>query len=701
MGRHILITVEEGIARVTLDAPEEKVNILNAAFLAEFDSIAGELAARRDLQGALVLSAKKGGFIAGADIGAIEGVTDPAAGTALAREGQRIFDRWAALPFPVVAAIHGHCMGGGTEFALACHGRVAADDAAIALPETRLGILPGFGGTQRLPRLISVQKALDMVLSGRTMGAEEASRTGLVDAVVPKDRLLERATELVREAANDRRRIEAARKTKRGGLRNLLLERTAPGRALLFRVAEKNLRQKIGRHYPAPLKALEVMRKGLGMPLKQGLELEALELGRLIITPECKNLIHVYHLSQRPKKGAELAAEPLEIRKAAVLGAGVMGGGIAQLLASKKISVILKDIRPEAVEKGLDHAREIFTRKFAKKGLGEEAVIKNMGFITGTTSYREFEGVDLVVEAVVENMGVKQAVLKEVEETLSEASLIATNTSALSVTELQKVSARPQRVGGLHFFNPVDRMPLVEVVRGEQTSEQTAATLFATAVRLGKTPIIVADRPGFLVNRLLVAYLLEAVMLAEAGVERVSLDKRVKDFGLPMGPFRLIDEVGIDIAAEVGTTLAGAFPYLATCPLLERAVESGLVGKKGGAGFYLYHGEHSAGSNPEADILLGLRPEREATGEDVERLLYLILNEAGRCLEEQVAIAPEDVDTGMVFGAGFPPFLGGPCRWADNRGLQGVVLSLEKLAKTLGPRFEPCEYLKRRERFYS
>lgn len=700
MSKAVSYTVQEGIAVVTLDAPEGSVNILNADFLQELAETANRLSAEKGVQGTVVTSAKPGGFIAGADIRQIEGVDYPEQGANLARQGQRIFGLWAALPFPVVAAVHGHCMGGGTEFILACHYRVAAEDAAIALPEVKLGILPGFGGTQRLPRLVSIEKALNIILSGRTVRAAEALKIGLADRSVPQDALCDAAVALAREAAQAPGRLLAERQRKKRGMRTFFLEKTPPGRALLFSQVRQTVLRQTGGHYPAPLQALEVVRRGQTLSLEEGLKLEAEALGRLVTTPECKNLIHVFFLSQRPKKGAGVTVEAQPVQRAAVLGAGVMGGGIAQLLASRGIPVLLKDIRQDAVDAGMEHARELFRLTLAKRGQDEAAVSKKMELLTGTTGYDGFSEVDLVIEAVVEKMGVKQAVLQESEGLLGAGAVFATNTSALSVSELQSVAERPGNVGGLHFFNPVERMPLVEIIRGEGTADRTVATLFEVARRLGKTPIVVADRPGFLVNRLLGAYLNEACLLAAAGAGWQSLDRLAKGFGMPMGPFRLIDEVGIDIAAEVGKTLCGAFPYLTESPLLEMAVSNGLKGKKGGRGFYLYPPGKKPAPNRDIGQQLGLRTVRSATTSDWRRLLLLMVNEAGRCLEEGLVTSPEDVDTGMVFGTGFPPFYGGLCRWADAEGLPALVAELEELAKEQGERFAPCDYLRGRKGFY-
>lgn len=700
MSRYATVTIEDEVALVTLGAPQEKVNVLNGAFLQELDEIAGGLASRTDLAAAVVISSKAGGFIAGADIGEISKVDDADCGTELARRGQQIFARWAALPIPVVAAIHGHCMGGGTEFALACGFRVAAQTAAIALPEIKLGILPGFGGTQRLPRLVPLETALEMILTGKTVRAKRALSSGLVDRVVSPEGLKQDAIALARQAAADPAPLLAARKRKLNGWRQLLLEKNPLGRALLFSQASQRARKTTGGHYPAPPKALEVIRQGLSLPLDRGLEIEAIALGELVVTPECKNLVHVFYLSQRGKKGAGVEAEPLPVKRAAVLGAGVMGGTISWLLADKGIPTVLKDIAPKAVDAGLDHARDLFCKGLKKRGLGEEALPEKMKKLAGTTDYEQLAEPDLVIEAVVEKMAVKQAVLAEVEPLLAPQGVFATNTSALSVSELQAVAQHPERVGGMHFFNPVNRMPLVEIIRGDQTSDQTVATLFETATRLGKTPITVSDRPGFLVNRLLMAYLNEACLAAGEAVEWRSLDRLATRFGLPMGPFRLLDEVGLDIGAEVGKTIATAFPYLPESPILSRMAAQGWKGKKGGKGFYCYPAKGEPVPNPELGKVLAKSYAREATEADLRRLLLMMVNEAGRCLNEGIVAEAADIDTGMVFGTGFPPFRGGLCRWADEEGLAKLVRELLHLADRHGSRFAPCDYLNSHTRFY-
>ncbi len=684
------------IAVVTLDLPDEKVNILREDFLRALERSALRLGSEKGVKGAVVLSAKAAGFIAGADIDAIARVRTPEHGSRLAREGQRILDLWSRLPFPVVAAVHGHCIGGGTEFALSCTARLCTVDAHFSLPEVKLGIFPGFGGTQRLPRLVGLENALDMVLSGRTIRAPEALRIGLVDEVASTD-LLSDALALARQLADSPASRQRPRVFGAKIVRRLVLEKNPVGRSVLFRQARAGVLKKTKGHYPAPLKALEVIRRGIDIPIEKGLELEAQEIGPLLASGVCKNLVHVFSLSQRPKKDPSLASKGIDVRRAAVLGAGVMGAGISHLLISKGIPVVLRDIDQGAIEQALSQVRRLLQGRSKKLDEAEE---RRLELITGTTRLWGFEEADLVIEAVAERMGVKQSVLRETEPHMYPGAIFATNTSALSLSELQKAAERPEMIGGLHFFNPVHRMPLVEIVRSGQTSERTVATLVSFALKLGKIPVLVADSPGFLVNRLLGVYLNEAALLVEEGIDWQALDRLMEEFGFPMGPFRLIDEVGIDIAVEVAATLGASFSYLPLSTLLEKANLAGIKGKKDGAGFYLYEKGSRSRPNPQMQEQIHTSSVRRPGVRDRKRLLYLMVNEAGRCLEEGVVSAPEDVDAGMVFGAGFPPFRGGICRWADRTGLGEIREKLIELAWGARERFTPCPYLSQRESFY-
>ena len=599
----------QGIALLTLDVPDASVNVLSSALMQKLDKLVAQLETENDLTAVVLLSNKASGFVAGADISEIENVSDPEVGAELARNGQRIFTRLEKLRVPVIAALHGHCMGGGTELALACHYRIAAENLAVALPETRLGILPGFGGTQRLPRLIPLDKALGMILSGKTLHANQAKACGLVDKVVPIEKLKESAIDFARQAAANPASIINSRRQRTGGFKNWLAK-TPVGSKVVLSMARKQTLQTTAGHYPAPLKALEVIGETLGKTLERGLAVEAQALGDLIVTPESKNLIHIFHLTQRHKKTLKQSDIKLPT-DVAVLGAGVMGSGIAQLVAEKGIDVYLKDIDEAVVEKGLDFIRSSLASKYKKRGKGSDAVEKTMKHVTGTIDFKHFDKVDLVIEAVVEKLDIKQNVLQEVESHLEPQATFATNTSALSVTALQNSGKRPSQVGGLHFFNPVSRMPLVEIIRGDNSSDTTVDLLLAFSDKLGKTPITVADRPGFLVNRLLMVYLNEAGLLAEEGFDWLGLDHQIIKFGLPMGPFRLIDEVGIDVAAEVGTTLCNAFSYLPESRLMREASVAELLGKKGHKGFYSYPTKGKPTPNLAIDQLLKLKRDQD------------------------------------------------------------------------------------------
>jgi len=697
-------TTDSGIAVIILDNKDAKLNVLSTPFMdaleAAIDTVAGQ-----NPKAVIIRSGKSRGFVAGANIEEIEKIETTKEGYEKSRQGQTTFQKIAELPMPTIAAVNGHCMGGGTELILACDYRLAAKDSAkIALPEVNLGIYPGWGGTQRLPRLISLQTALDIILTGKSYNAYRAYKSGLVDKMVPDaildDYAVEFAEEIIEKGG---KKYLETRKKKTGGLTNSMLEKNPLGRSVVWSQARKNVMKKTGGNYPAPLKAIDVIKKGLSTSLEQGLIIEAEGLGELITTPEHKNLLHVYHLNERPKKqtGVEGDVKPAEVKNTAVLGAGVMGGGIAQLLAYNDYSVRMKDIAQEAVVQGLEHAQSIFDKAVKKHKLTKIERDRKVENISSTLDYKGFGRADFVIEAVVERMPVKQSVLKEVEDYLPEDAIFASNTSALSITELQSVAKHPKRVGGMHFFNPVHKMPLVEVIRGEKTDDRTVATIFDFAKKLGKTPIVVQDSPGFLVNRLLGVYLNEACLLAEEGYDFEWMDKVVRKFGMPMGPFRLIDEVGIDIAADVSETLSVAFgSYLQESSLLQKVHDFGLLGKKQNKGFYIYEKGHSKSVNDDIrQFVSGTKKPNEE--EVVQRMMYLMVNEASRCLEEEVVRTPHDIDIGMIFGTGFPPFHGGLCKYADTRGFTAITDQLNKFAESYGSRFEPTEYLRENEGFYN
>jgi 3-hydroxyacyl-CoA dehydrogenase/enoyl-CoA hydratase/3-hydroxybutyryl-CoA epimerase len=665
---------EDSIAIVTIDCPEAKVNTLDEKLLHALEKTAKELFIQEEIDAIVVVSGKPKGFIAGADINIIENVTDQKTAENMARRGQEVFQLWADIKQPVVAAINGHCLGGGLEFALACDARLGAPDAQLGLPEVKLGILPGFGGTQRMPRIVGLTKALELILAGRILPAEKALQAGLLDKVTDQTNLCEQAINFARTYKTGVTRNQP------GGWKRWLLECNPLGRSLLFNKSSEMLARQTKGHYPAPVKALAVMRKTYSMPLQEGLSIEAQALGELAISKESKNLVHIYNLSQRAKHNPVPDIKPVEIASTAVLGAGVMGSGIAWLLARKGLNVLLKDISETAVASGLQRIRSWAEKR--NSNANQAAFMR----IKGEIKDESFSEVDLVIEAVQENMDVKKLVLQQTEQWLSSSAIFASNTSSLSITEMQNTSKRPEQVVGLHFFNPVELMPLVEIIRGKRTSDQTIATTFNLTNKLGKTPILVADSPGFLVNRLLVVYLNEACLLVDEGVDWQSIDKMAVDFGMPMGPFRLIDEVGIDIANEVGKILCRAFPYLQESPLLQKIESAGYLGKKQKQGFYRYQEKNKPRENQNIAKILA-ETKREASNEDWQRLTMLMIAEASRCLEEEIVARAEDIDTGMVFGTGFPPFRGGLCRWADQLPYEEKQTAVNKFPARYGERF--------------
>ncbi|MEJ2367004.1 MAG: 3-hydroxyacyl-CoA dehydrogenase NAD-binding domain-containing protein [Acidobacteriota bacterium] len=697
---------EDGIGLVTLDLSGEKINKLSAAVMEELDALLDRMRDEKDLKAAVFISGKDNIFIAGADIEEIKAVTDEENAYEVARKGQLVIDKVSHLPFPTVAAIHGACVGGGLEFVLACTHRIATDDkkTRLGLPEVKLGIIPGFGGSQRLPRLIGLQQALKIILNGSTVDGRKARKIGLAHACVPKNRLLDEALKLASKAAAGKAPRPAF---KPKGMVNRILESTPFGRSVIFKKSREMVLKATGGHYPAPLAALDAVREGRGLRMDKALEVEAKKIPPLIVSATSKNLINLFFMTEDVKRQTGTAGDtaPLQIRRAGVLGAGVMGGGIAQLLAQRGVTVRLKDIKEEFLGKGLAEAQRLFNRRVKRRRMKRHEAEDAMSRISPALAYDGFRTLDFVVEAVVEKLEVKRAVLKEVQEAASESLVFATNTSSLPITQIAEGAPRPDRVVGMHFFNPVHRMPLVEVIRGKETSDEAAATVFALAKRLGKMPVVCQDGPGFLVNRLLMPYLNEAAYLLEEGVPMEVLDSVMTGFGMPMGPVRLMDEVGLDTAYHVGQFLSSCFPdRMPPAPLMEKVFQEGMLGKKSGIGFYFYFDGKQGPGNPDAIKLLPGEPPGINADTLVERMVLPMINEASRILEEKIVETPQDVDLGMIMGTGFPPFRGGLLRYADSLGAGHVADRLKALAEEAGPRFAPSpslvEMASRGKRFF-
>lgn len=684
-----------GLATVIFDLPGRKVNVFTREVLAELDSLLAELAERRDIRCLILLSGKPDNFIAGADIDEIAAVEDPAAAEEGVRHGQRLFSRWSALPFPTVAAVRGTCLGGGTELCLASTHTLISDraDIRIGLPEVRLGIVPAWGGCARLPRRVGIAAALDIILAGKAINSRKAFRIGLADALLPDASFLHEVRDWAASAAAAGR--DARR---RSDLKRLLLEKNPLGRRIVFNQARKRVLARTGGQYPAPLRAIEIVEAGVTRGLDAALDAEARAAGELAVSPLCKNLVHVFRLVEGAKRNGS-TAEPLPVRAAAVLGAGVMGGAIAQLIADRaNIPVRLKDIGTEPLASGLAHAASLFDQQVERRRLSRSAAKTKMGLLHPTLDYSGFEGLDLVIEAIVENLEVKRQVFAEVAGHMPEGAVLASNTSSLSIDLIAADTPRPERVVGMHFFNPVHRMPLVEVIGGDRTSEEVLTTIVQFARRLGKTPVVVGNGPGFLVNRLLGFYMTEALWLLDEGFSVADIDRAMTDWGMPMGPLTLIDEVGIDVVVKVGHILAAAFGDRLPQPSwADRLAESGRLGAKAGLGIYRYEKGRRKAPDPEIGRLFEL-PQPTRAGEPsrfVDRMVLPMVNEAARCLAEGVVRSPADLDLAMIMGTGFPPFRGGLCRWADQQGLGDLKSVLERLSSEVGGRFRPSDALER------
>jgi 3-hydroxyacyl-CoA dehydrogenase/enoyl-CoA hydratase/3-hydroxybutyryl-CoA epimerase len=678
----------DGIATLTLDRQGSSANIFDVGALEELDAHLATLEARSDVRGLLIVSAKPKIFIAGADLNSFAGASVEKLGEIVGL-GHRIFTRLERLPFPSVAAINGVCLGGGCELALACDWRVGSLDKStkIGLPETQLGILPAWGGSVRLPRLVGLPQALAVILAGKQLVAQQAQKIGLVDDVAHPEYL-----------------VAAARKLLARGKRPTPtppdLMSSVALRPIVAMKARRDVLAKTHGHYPAPLKALEVALCALGQPLETGLALEKAAFLELVQTPQCRSLMSIFFLQERAKKlklpeGAHGTGRP--VQRVAVIGAGVMGAGIAQWSAARGYPTILKDVAPAALAKGLKSAEKIFQDGVKKKKLTPAEATAGLDRITATSDDVPLHGVDLVIEAALEKLEVKQAIFRQLEARSAPHTVLATNTSALSIDAIASGLADPGRVVGIHYFNPVHRMQLVEIVRGPRTSPAALDTALTYVKAIGKLPVLVQDSPGFLVNRILLPYMVEAVRLFAEGVSPERLDRVMLDFGMPMGPARLSDEVGLDVAQHVAVDLqnrlAKPVPINDT---LARMIAKGWLGKKNGTGFYVFPSEKGAKEklNPAlAEFQSAGLGAKQDDATLLDRMVLVMINEAARVLEEGVVAAPEDVDFGMIFGTGWAPFRGGPLRYADTRGVADVVARLRKLQSEVAPHFEPCARL--------
>lgn len=705
MGQNFRFKIVDEFVVIEFDQPDSKANVLSAASLQELQQIFLQLASKQVLKGVCILSCKPDIFIAGADIKEIEKITSASEGQAKAQAGQKILNDLEKLAVPTVALINGACLGGGLELALACDYRLAAfgDKVKIGLPEVKLGIIPGFGGTKRLSRLVGLQKGLSMILSGEAVSANEALKIGLVDGLVSQKRLLQEGIRLLSEKGKKRKHYKP--KLVKGFAAGFL-DKSFIGQAILKSKSEEFVLKATKGFYPAPLKALDVVIKNYNSSLESALEREAKVFGELVITPVSKNLVSVFYLAEKYKKAKWVEAVPRQVRKCALLGAGVMGGGIAQLFSSFGYPVRMKDITYEALGRALRQAKEVYDYGVKKKKIKPNQVALGMGLISPVTNYTGFVNADLIVEAVVEDMKVKKSVWREVSNFAKPDAIFASNTSCLSVAQMTEQEKNKERVVGMHFFNPVHRMPLIEIIRTPFTNDETIATVVEFSKKIGKTPIVVKDSCGFLINRILIPYLNEAGFILDEGAGFERIDEICLKFGMPMGPFTLVDEIGLDVGHKVALILEESFGKRMKVPeILRKVYSEKWFGKKVAKGFYIHKPEGKTPNREVYGLAAGRRNFSLSDEKILKRLLCKMINEAAMCLQEKICPEPSDIDIGMIMGTGFPPFRGGLLRYADTLGASNIVRDLLDFEKeTKQGRFNPCSYLiemaEKKEKFY-
>ncbi len=692
--------VMDGIAVITINVPGQPQNTLGAGLRAEIGPLMERLQKDTSIKAAVLLSGKSDSWIAGADIDELASAKSGAELAALARAGHTLLKSIEGGRVPIIAAINGTCMGGGLEIALACRYRIATEHrkTTLALPEVQLGLCPGLGGTQRLPRLIGLQGALEMMLTGKNIRARKALQIGLVNELVHPSILRAIAIKRARELYEGRPMPDSSRKGK--GVGTLLLEENPVGRSVIFRKAREGVMEKTRGNYPAPLAILDVVHEGYTHGADAGYTREIETFAQLAETPVSRKLITIFFATTALKRDSGVegdAPAPQRITKLGVLGAGFMGAGIAAVSAMQGIPVRLKDAQHERVLKGMAAVRDVLREKLVRKQVTRQEYDDQLSLVSGTVTYQGFGNAPLVIEAVFEDLDVKHQVVRELEPVVSPTTIIASNTSTIPITDIAQVAVRPENIIGLHFFSPVQKMPLLEIIVTPRTSPQAITTSVAYGKRIGKTCIIVNDAPGFYVNRILAPYINEAGKLLDEGCAIDAIDEALLAFGFPVGPITLLDEVGLDIAAKSGKIMLASFGARMTPSLsLQHVQAAGRLGRKGKSGFYTYDDAGKKGGVDESIYALlptGNTRSQIPAEEIQQRCVMAMLNEAARCLEERIVRSARDGDIGAIFGIGFPPFRGGPFRYMDAIGADEVVRRLEEYHDRFRPRFEPSPLL--------
>lgn len=717
--------IQDGVAIITIDLPNEPVNKFNRQVKEEFVALFDRLERDLNVKAAVLLSGKKDTWIAGADIEEFLELKTAADAERMSADGQLLLDSIERMRTPLVCAIHGACLGGALEVALAAAYRIATDHpkTVLALPEVQLGLIPGAGGTQRLPRLIGIRAALDMILTGKNVRAKKAFQIGLVDELVHPAILRDIAVQRARDIADGTRKHERHR----NGVTGLLFDENPAGRAVVLKKAREETLKKTGGHYPAPLAAIDAIAAGYSGGTGKGYREESRLFGEMAATDVSKQLIYLFFATTTLKKDPGVAVAPGEpppvitpVQKLGILGAGFMGAGIASVAVQQGTLVRMRDADHGRVAKGFAAVRDVLKERLTRKQITRVEFSDMMALLGGTIDYSGFGNVDLVIEAVFEDINVKQEVLREVELVLKPGAIFASNTSTIPIAQIATASSRPGHVLGMHFFSPVHKMPLLEVITTGQTDRDVTASAVAYGKKLGKTVIVVNDGPGFYVNRILTPYINEAGKLLDQGASIDAIDRALVDFGFPVGPITLVDEVGLDVASKAGKIMHDAFgDRFSPAHSVQAVVGAGRYGRKSKKGFYLYDEEGKKGEVDESVYPLlmpatraippssGAPPQARAEyqiAEIQQRTVLPMLNEAARCLAEGVIRSARDGDVGAVYGFGFPPFRGGPFRYMDSLGIAEVVRQLEELNDRFPGRYAPAESLvamaRRNERFH-
>lgn len=691
-----------GIMRVTINREDRPVNSLSRKSLEELADLVTQISHDSSIKGVLFISGKPGNFIAGADVNELKDLQTQDAARDISLFGQHVFQALEDLTIPTVALISGACLGGGLEFAMACRYRIAADDAKtlLAVPEVQLGLIPGWGGTVRLPKLIGLLNALPMILTGKKLGGRQARSRGLVHDTVPHE-ALQSVGEKVLQACIEKGTADHLFRKPKSPLWLKMVGRRGFFQKYAINKAEQQVLEKSHGHYPAPQAACEALRSGIGRRDADKFAIESEVVAKLAdnpVTTECMRLFFLQEEAKKPPQDLECAADGNDITNAAVIGAGAMGAGIALMMAKKDIWTQLKDLKPEFVANGMQTVRELVGKELKRKRTSKTDAQRALDHLSPTTEYRGLKHADIVIEAVLEDVEIKRTVFRELAAVANDKTVLATNTSSLLVKDIAEGVPHPERVVGLHFFNPPHQMPLVEIIHTDQTSPEALATAIALARRIGKTMVVVGDCAGFLVNRLLAPYMNEAGHLLAEVKNPMDIDRAMVAFGMPMGPLELTDLVGVAVAAHVADNMYKAYgDRMKPAPLWNSLKQ--LKAPEGKKPRLLYKTRKGHGLNQDvARAIVDLRADRKSAPspgqeEIIERLIYPIINEAARCLEEGIARRAEDVDLAMVFGTGFAPFRGGPLRYADSIGLQKIVDSLEAFSQH-HPHLAPSQALK-------